>query len=734
MRQTWKQVVLAACVVGVVNFQGAMAQEQPVAQDQAKVVLPAQAQDVPVKGVVLFSSGVGYFDHFGTVQGGGEAELKFKTAQINDVLKSLVLQDLDGGKVGTVTYPSQDPLSKTLKSFQVDVSGNPPLADLLNQLRGAKVTVDRPGEKSEGTIVGVERRRKQIEGSKETVEQAVITLIAGGKLVTFPLDSVSGIELQDPQLQDELNRALLALASARDQDKKPVTIHFTGQGARRVRVGYVVETPVWKTSYRLVLGETAKPQADGKPAVDAKGADKATEKAMLQGWAIVENQTDNDWDDVQLSLVSGRPISYVMDLYQPLYIPRPVVQQETYASLRPQEYGAAMAVAGEVQEFSGRKAMAGKQKESSGRQLNAPAPKAALLGGMVGDIDVNGVSSSALQSMSQNIDITASVASAASASKLGDLFQYTVGNVSLPRQSSAMIPIVTDPVEVERLSIYNASVLPRNPLNGARLKNTTGKHLLQGPVTVFDANSYAGDAKIDNLPPGQERLLSYGIDLQVQVDATKNSSENRVLSGKIVKGVLQMQRKLVASQEYLADNKGDADKTLVVEHPIRRGWKLSSETKPYETTDALYRFKGQVAAGKASKLVVTEEFVQGEEIAILPLDVGTVLVYARTGEFTKDVKDALTKAIELKQAVASTEAMIAQKFEELNQIVQDQNRIRENLKAVQPNNAYYNKLMGKLNEQESAIEKYQQEKDELNRQRDKQQKDLESFVMGLNVG
>src|SRR5256714_7019250 len=129
---------------------------------RAQTTAPAgKAADVPVKQVVLFSSGVGYFEHFGTVTGDGTTELRFKTQQINDILKSLVLQDIDGGKVGVVTYPSQDPISKTLKSFQVDITNNPPLADLLNQLRGAKISVSMTsGETFDGTILGVEKKRK----------------------------------------------------------------------------------------------------------------------------------------------------------------------------------------------------------------------------------------------------------------------------------------------------------------------------------------------------------------------------------------------------------------------------------------------------------------------------------------------------------------------------------------------------------------------------------------------
>ena len=199
------------------------------------------------------------------------------------------------------------------------------------------------------------------------------------------------------------------------------------------------------------------------------------------------------------------------------------------------------------------------------------------------------------------MDAAASVASIASAAKVGELFQYTVGNVSLPRQRSAMIPIITDPVEIERVSIYNASVLPRNPLNGARVKNTTTKHLLQGPITVLDGATYAGDAKIDNLPPGQERLLSYGIDLQMTVDSTSSKTDSSIMTGKIIKGVLHLTRKNVFSQEYTAENKSDKDKTLIIEHARRGGWTLTAPDKADETTDALYRFKGNVSAGNHTK-------------------------------------------------------------------------------------------------------------------------------------
>jgi hypothetical protein len=696
-----KSWLLTAIAAAFCQYTAAMAQSTAPANPQAA--------DVPVKQVVLFSSGVGYFEHYGTVKGNGSTELNFKTAQINDILKSLVLQDLDGGKVSNVTYPSQDPLAKTLRSFQVDITNNPPLADLLNQLRGAAVTVSYLNENKHGIVLGVEKRPLVVLAGSPPVDTWILNLLDGATIRQLDLNKVADVKIDDPKLQEELGRALAAVAQARDQDKKPVTINFTGQGDRHVRIGYVVETPVWKTSYRLLLG--------------GAGAE-AGEKPKLQGWAIIENQTDNDWNQVQLSLVSGRPISFIQDLYQPLYVPRPTVVPEMFAGLMPRMYEDAIAANKETQPFG----VAGRVESKMERRLAATRAPAAP--GTAGTALSDEVTAAAAKPM----NATASVASLASAAAVGELFQYTVGNVSLPRQKSAMIPIVTDDIEVEKLSIYNQSVLPKNPLNGARIKNTTGKHLLQGPMTVLEANSYAGDARIDNLPPGQERMISYGVDLQMTVDAASNKQENFLQTGKIVKGVLQLTRRLVATQDYTADNKSDHDKNLVIEHPRRSGWKLVDTEKPMETTDTLYRFKGTVAAGKASKLTVKEEIIQGEVVQILNGDLGALVYYSRAGEIPEKVRDALVKAIQLKQSVVDLQRKITEHEQQIQQITQEQNRIRENMKTVNQQSDYYKRLMTKLNDQESSIEKLQSERDDLIKARDDAQKALDDYLSNLNVG
>lgn len=662
------------------------------------VNLRAEPATAPIREVVLFSSGVGYFQHEGKVQGNAEAELHFKTGQINDVLKSLVLQDLDGGRAGVVTYPSQDPLEKTLGSFQVDLSDNPSLGDLLNKLRGARITVGYSGangaENFPGTILGVEKRAEP--GGKEgdaPVERSWINLVTDKGIRSLELEKIGALKLEDAGLQDELNRALAAVAGARDRDKKAVDLRFDGQGERRVRIGYVVETPVWKASYRLVFG-------------DGPGA-------TLQGWAIVENQTDNDWKDVRLSLVSGRPISFIEDLYQPRYVPRPTVAPERYASLQPQQY------------------------DEGARDLDGPSPVNAKASagslGVARSLMMRAAPAPAPASPPMNP--AESVAPLGAAGAVGELFQYTVPGVSLTRQRSAMIPILNEAFDVQKVSVFNQSVLDKHPLNGARLRNNSPAriNLLQGPVTVYDDGGYAGDARLDDVSPGQERLLTYGVDLQTLVLVKELASQQTVQSGRIVKGVLLVSRKSVSAREYNAESKADHDKRLIIEHPIRPGWKLADTPKPAETTEKVYRFEEAIAPGKSAKLTVKEENVIGQQVSLLGLNADDVLSYGRMGEISAPVRDALGKAAGLKQTVTETQRQMADRDAQTQAITAEQGRIRENLKTVDRSGAYATRLLKKLDEQESQLDKLRGETDALHGKLDGQQSALADYLDGLNV-
>ena len=272
------------------------------------------AAELPISRVVLFASGVGFFEREGTVEGDATIDLSFRTEQINDILKSLVLQDLDGGTINAVTYAPQDPLDRTLSSFGVDISDNPSITELWDRLRGSRVKVVGQ-ETITGVVLGAEKQEKSVDD--QVMEFDVLNLVTDKGLQEVPMWHVTSIQLLDEKLDHDLRQALEAIDKSRDTNKKPVALSFAGEGQRRVRVGYLLETPVWKTSYRLVTDD------DG---------------LFLQGWAIVENTADDDWGDVSLTLVSGRPISFTQDLYEPLYVDRPEVAPSLPVAARPKTW------------------------------------------------------------------------------------------------------------------------------------------------------------------------------------------------------------------------------------------------------------------------------------------------------------------------------------------------------------------------------------------------------------
>jgi hypothetical protein len=647
----------------------------------------AQAE-IPLKKVVMFSSGVAFYERAGEVEGDKTVDLRFNTRDINDLLKSMVLQDDGGGRISTISYGSKDPITRTLQTFSIDLTSNPTLADLLGQIRGEKIELDGPAA-IQGTIVGVEKRKKPV-GDTQTVEVAYLNLLTEEGLRSISLDSVGRIKLADPRLDAELRQALAVLASGKSQDKKSVSLNFTGAGKRPVRVGYIQESPIWKTSYRLVLAE---------------------DKPLLQGWAIVENTTEEDWENVNLTLISGRPISFVMDLYQPLYVDRPVVQPELFASLRPRTYDQDLASAN--QEFEklaamppAAPAMAGARPVSGGGELQARGRQMFENENrrMAADAYALGLTDSAKQQMDRTA-LGRTAASVAQASDVGEMFQYQIATpVSLGRQKSAMLPIVNDSVQGEKLSIYNPSVHAKHPLHGLRLKNTTDLHLMQGPVTVFDDGAYAGDAQIQDLPPGGERLISYSMDLDTEVAPTMTGEPEQLVTVKIVRGTLEATRKYGRKQAFVVKNSGKEAKKVLIEHPVVPGWNLIEPKEPTEKTRDLYRFAVAADPGKPANLTIREERTDTQYVALSSLDDNMIQFYIKAPEVSDKVKAALAEVVKRKAALAQLAAKRAEIERQVQVIFEEQTRIRQNMERLSNDSDLYRRYVSKFNEQEDQVE------------------------------
>ncbi|MEX2316546.1 MAG: hypothetical protein WD669_05300 [Pirellulales bacterium] len=682
---------------------------------------PAQdaAAKVPVKRVVLFSSGVGYFQHQGQVTGNAAVDLKFQVDDVNDLLKSMVLEDLGGGQISTVTYGSRDPITKTLKTFAIDLTTNPTLGQLLSQVRGEKVEINAPTAIT-GTIVGVETQKqsKPVPGGQQVVDVELLNLLTDDGLRRIPLDSIGRIKLASAELDAEFRQALTVLATAHATDKKTVTLNFLGQGDRQVRVGYIQESPVWKTSYRLVLDDKEKP--------------------FLQGWAIVENTSDEDWKDVNLSLVSGRPISFVMDLYSPLYAQRPLERMEMYASLRPQVYGqdleekakqfqaAAQGVAGATpanQPLAGGFAGGGRGGRGGGQSARA-ADRFAR-----GEGNSDDAAQDFLQ-LQQTFDIKAAV----QGGDVGELFKYDIKNpVTLARQRSAMLPIINEPVDGEKLSIYNPNVQAKHPLNGVRLKNSSKLHLMQGPMTVFDGGVYAGDSKIPDLPPDSERLLSYALDLDVEVAPTSDQRPQRILSAKIVKGVMETAYKTSRQQKYVVKNSGRQAKTVLIEHQIDTSWTLLAPKEPTEKTRDLYRFAVKAEPGKPADLAIDEERTDRQSVAINNLNDDAIRIYLSERVISDSVKEALKEVVRRKAELAALNQRRQQITQEIAAIDQEQNRIRQNMQSIDRNTDLYNRYVKKFTDQEDQVERFRGEARELDQQIVRAQRALDDYLTNMEL-
>ena len=665
-------------------------------------VLAEEGPALPLSKIVLYSSGVGYFQHDGSLNNRAQLDLRFNVSQINDLLKSLVVQDFGGGKVSTITYGSQDPVTKTLGSFGVNLNGNPTLGQILTQVRGEPVEVTAPNPIA-GTLLGVEKKTESVgEGSqRRVVEQEYLTLLTEDGLRSLSLANVQRIKLTNPVLNAELHQALAALAANHDAQKKTVSITFDGTGNRRARVAYLTETPVWKTTYRLVLDEDKSP--------------------YLQGWAIVENQTPQDWRNVTLSLISGRPISFTMDLYQPLYNPRPVVQPELYANLRPQTYGDAMdelkAVASPSPARSDMKKerLLGKMAQGlASEQANAPAATTAH------EMEMG--------------RLEEGVVSMAMAEDKGELFEYRIDQlVSLAKHTSALLPIIGQTLQGQKVSLYNQTVNAKHPLNGYRLKNTSALHLMQGPITLFDSGTYAGDARIEDLPPGQDRLISYALDLKTEVEPKLDGGTQELATVSLKKGTMLISRRLIEDRTYLVKNRDAKTKTVLIEQPYRADWKLTEPKEPTERTRDMYRFSVSIDPGNTAMLRVKETLPIQESILLMDSGLDQIVHYQRAKEVSPQVKDALQRLVQLRSALDDTRMQRTRLDQRTAEITAEHARIRENMQRLPQNSDLYNRYVKKLDQQETELEKLRKDIESLKSREEEQRRELQIYVMNLDV-
>jgi len=666
---------------------------------------PAAPSPLPIRQVTLFTSGVSYIERGGAVTGDATVPLTFRTAQINDILKSLTLLDANG-QVQPVVYGARDPIGRTLQAFAVDVTQPQSRAELLNRLRGTEVTVTTARGTLSGQVVSVES--KSVTTPTGTTTADTLNLLGADGLQSVRLDDVSGIKLRDARLDRELREALTTLASGSDDQRRSVTLRFQGTGRRDVRVGYIAEAPLWKISYRLLLGPNP----------------------YLQGWALVENTTDEDWNGIHLGLVSGRPISFIQDLYQPLYLPRPVVRPDTIASPTPQTHDDNLQ-GGNLPENA----------PAPPPMARAPSPGEGVLGSVVDEqrrAKVSGSVDLLSRDRASGFDAAnaaRSVTAQAQGQSAGELFAYNITTpVTLPRQQAAMIPVVAQGITADKVSLYNADSDPRYPLNAVRLKNTTGLHLKGGPVTLFDGDTYAGDAIVEDVPPGDSRLISYAVDLSVVGERQDTTQAQTRTTLTIHEGVLTVTIRQRSETNYHFKSKSAQSKTVLVEHPFDAQSTLVKPAAAAERTATLYRFAVPVPAGKTATLqVITEKPIEST-FALLDGDVNEIVAYADKSDIPASTRQALGRIVTARRHLQNLTEQAAAADARIAEIGREQDRIRRNMAALDRTSPLYRRYVAELDAQETQIGTLRADAQRLRAQADAARTALRAMLDTLEIG
>ena len=604
---------------------------------------------LPITRVVLYKHGVGYFERQGPVKGALSIDLHFKASEMNDVLKSLTTIDMGGGLVSSISYEPVKPVEKQLEDVSVRLDDTYVMSRLFSQIKGALVALDAAGKRVEGTVLGTELTTRR-EGDVSIDSHRLAVLVDGGTVQSFDLLELRAITLLEDSLKKDLQHLLDILISAKKKDLKKLTIFASGEGERTLFASYIVEAPVWKTSYRLLLDDEDEP--------------------LLQGWALVDNTQDEDWEDVKLSLVAGLPISFIHDLYAPRYKRRPTVEVKEEVGYAPPQLEAA------VEELS--MAAAAPQAMRAGPGMGFGPP------GMGGFGPPPPPAPMAPAAMRRQLQAATPVQTRTV--EVGDLFQYELKNpVTVRRGQSALVPILQGNVEGKRVAVYNQDVRAKNPMSAVFFKNTTGSTLEGGPVTVIEDASYVGESMLETMKPDEERLVPFSVELGCVVTIDPQSELRNVSQSRIVNGYLYLTRFRMERRVYVITNKGSKPIDLFLDHRFNAGWELleaETDGKPVERTESFYRFRVDVPPSATTRFTVSERGDQMETHAITQMSRDDVTVWLNNRWIDEHTQQVLYSLIDLQAQVSDLGRRIQQREVSIHEIFHNQERVRANLQSL----------------------------------------------------
>jgi len=663
----------------------------------ALLIFSAQAAELQLKRVMLSSGGVGYFEYQAEVEGWETIEIPVRLDQVDDVLKSAVIFDDKGGS-GVVELQGRDSLAEIFRTMPIGPEAFSSPAALYGALQGEEISVTEPVNATGRIVSVVEETSTSKDGGEITRHR--MSIITSEGLVQFVLEEARGIKFVNEALDAKVNGALAALASNRQRELRSLKITARGEGPRTLTIGFVIEAPLWKTSYRLV-----------------NGPDNTT---RMQGWAIIENASGADWRDIELTLVSGNPVTFKQALYDKYYVSRQSVPVEVLGRVMPRADKGG--IAGDVMADESGSGAADRAASYAEPPPPPPASPAPVIAGYY--------AREAMPNSPGNI--------AAASQETATQVTFTLPNaVSAGSGQTLAVPIIDRVVPADRISIFQPSVHPLHPLASIRLSNDTESGLPPGIVTLFDTTSgsttYVGDAVMGTLPQGEKRMLSFALDQKTKVDQTTNSESN-LISAKIVKGIVEMQSMTRQTYAYAVKAPANEDRMMVIESPRHFDMELKSpEGSTVELTEDSVRVPLTVKAGETGKLEVVWERIDNQSLALSTLDMSSIYYYAADTRLSDQQRAAFQRVAELKQNIDRIDGEIAKANAERDRLYEEQKRIRDNLAAVPEGSDLQRRYLATLATQEDRLIALEQSLTALQAERATASSELDAYVSSVTL-
>ena len=675
---------------------------------------------LPVKRMVLYKHGVGYVERKGKVgkgKVGKEKELKlsFKKDMMNDLLKSLCVFSTGKGKVSDISYETPEDITKILEEKAIRVPEREAMIGLFRQLKGYAVAIETNTETIKGKVLGTQETRAagsnqlNIRLEKGEEKNTVVIKDEDDCIRNIDIEKIIKYRILDPEAAEDLKFFLDTVTSERKKNMKAVTVFLDGK-EMDLNISYIMQMPSWRVSYRLAHDK---------------------DKTFLQGWGIIDNVLDEDLADVTISLVAGKPISFIYDLYTPPEVYRPVIREESRGVGAPVELEAEMeplaaaefaaGVGGAMTAMDGLYDMEYKKDAalSRGRKAKAAPMRASM------------AQAPPPAPLSQSIQDSTRVQT--KAVEMGEFFRYDIENpVTIKRGQSAMVPIIQANIECVKEHVYNGQKMPHNPLVTMRIRNDTGLVLERGPIVVLDESTYVGEAILPYTVPKAENHIPYSVDMGVIV-TEEYKTKNKFKKISIKDDYLWREEYETMITKYTVENKNKDDIKLVLEHPKDPAYKLIDTPKPAEDTENFYRWKSSVKGKKQTKFKVKEGRTISYTENIRTMSPSAAEWYFKSKHIDKPTFEFIKMIIDLRAQIDKLERRSDELENERDVIFEEQERIRQNLESLSTQGTeekLRNRYVGEFEKQENRIFAIKKEKQENEKKIKEIEKELDGLLKG----